>query len=48
MYKDKSPRTPLYERGERKEEWGMIAAVAGLIIVGVFFAVRRKRISFNS
>ena len=26
-------------------EWGMIAAVAGLVIVGVFFAVRRRRMS---
>ena len=24
-------------------EWGMIAAAAGLVIVGVFFAIRRKR-----
>ena len=28
-------------------EWGMIAAAAGLAIVGVFFAVRRRR-AFNS
>ncbi len=28
-------------------EWGMIAAGAGLMIVGVFFAVRRRR-AFNS
>lgn len=26
-------------------EWGMIAAAAGLMIVGVFFAVRRRRMS---
>ena len=24
-------------------EWGMIAAAAGLMMIGVFFAVRRKR-----
>ena len=24
-------------------EWGMIAAAAGLVLIGVFFAVRRKR-----
>jgi hypothetical protein len=29
-------------------EWGMISAFVGLGLVGVFFAVRRKRISFNS
>jgi hypothetical protein len=28
-------------------EWGMIAAAAGLIIVGIFFAVRRRR-AFNN
>jgi hypothetical protein len=28
-------------------EWGMIAAAAGLAMIGVFFAVRRKR-AFNS
>ena len=28
-------------------EWGMIAAAAGLMMVGVFFAVRRRR-AFNS
>ena len=25
-------------------EWGMIAAAAGLMLVGVFFVVRRKRL----
>jgi hypothetical protein len=29
-------------------EWGMIAAAAGLGMIGVFFAVRRRRNSFNS
>jgi hypothetical protein len=29
-------------------EWGMIAAAAGLALVGVFFAVRRKRAALNS
>jgi hypothetical protein len=28
-------------------EWGMIAAAAGLMLVGVFFAVRRRRASIN-
>jgi hypothetical protein len=27
----------------RPREWGMIAAAAGLVLVGVFFAVRRKK-----
>ena len=26
-------------------QWGMIAAAAGLVMVGVFFAVRRKRVA---
>ncbi len=29
-------------------EWGMIAAAAGLLMVGVFFAVKRKRRALNS
>jgi len=29
-------------------EWGMIAAAAGLGLVGVFFAIRRKRAAVNS
>jgi hypothetical protein len=29
-------------------EWGMIAAAGGLMLAGVWFAVRRKRTSFNS
>ena len=29
-------------------EWGMIAAAAGLVLVGVFYAVRRKRAAVNS
>jgi hypothetical protein len=24
-------------------EWGMIAAAAGMVLIGVFYAVRRKR-----
>ena len=29
-------------------QWGMIAAAAGLVLIGVFFAVRRKRAVVNS
>ena len=29
-------------------EWGMISAVAGLALIGVFFAVRRKRTALSS
>jgi hypothetical protein len=29
-------------------EWGMIAAAAGLALVGVFFVIRRKRAAVNS
>jgi hypothetical protein len=29
-------------------EWGMIAVAAGLALVGVFFAIRRKRAAVNS
>ncbi len=28
-------------------EWGMIAAAAGLMLVGVFFAIRKRRASIN-
>jgi LPXTG-motif cell wall-anchored protein len=36
---------PLYERGERKDEWGMIAAALGLGLAGVFFAVRKRKMN---
>ncbi len=29
-------------------QWGMIAAAAGLVLVGVFFAIKRKRAAVNS
>ena len=42
--KDKSSLTLLFLRRELREEWGMIAAAAGLGLVGVWFAVRRKKV----
>jgi len=31
-----------------KTKWGMIAAAAGLVLVGVFFAIKRLRASKQS